>query len=126
MAKLIKRQETCTSLENAKAINVVLALFKHPEPLKFNELIQVVGGSATTVSMRVRNLKKAGLIKENKLKKFPYTRTFSFTPRGMVMAEKLCELEAVCGEKSERKLKTMAKKVNQKKYQIPLIITERG
>ena len=124
MAKLIKRQETCTAFENAKAINIVLALFKHPEPLKFNELIQVVGGSATTVSMRVRDLKKAGIIQEKKLNKFPYTRTFSFTSRGMLMAEKLCELEAVCSEKSEKKLKGMAKRVNQRKYQTSLITTK--
>ena len=57
--------------------------------MNVRELISKVGGSATTVEQRLRELKEAGLIEEVVAKDFPFRKELRLTEKGKGVAEKL-------------------------------------
>ena len=57
--------------------------------MNVRELISKVGGSATTVEQRLRELKEAGLIEEAVAKDFPFRKELRLTEKGKKVAEKL-------------------------------------
>ena len=57
--------------------------------MNVRELISKVGGSATTVEQRLRELKEAGLIEEVVAKDFPFRKELRLTEKGKKVAEKL-------------------------------------
>ena len=69
----------------SKAPEILLELLKGPR--KMRELVEAVGGSATTIEQRIEELKKAGLIMEEKEKKFPFTRKIMLTSKGEGIAK---------------------------------------
>jgi len=64
----------------SKAPEILLELLKGPR--KMRELVEAVGGSATTIEQRIEELKEAGLVDEEKEKKFPFTRKIMLTSKG--------------------------------------------
>ena len=57
--------------------------------MNVRELISKVGGSATTVEQRLRELKEVGLIEEVVTKDFPFRKELRLTEKGKGVAEKL-------------------------------------
>ena len=74
-------------LFRSRAIDILLALYE--KSMGVRELINKVGGSATTVEQRLRELKKARLIEENVSKGFPFRRELRLTEKGKEVAKKL-------------------------------------
>jgi len=79
-------------LFRSKAVDILLALYE--EPLNIRPLIRKVGGSATTIEQRIRELVKEGLIKEKASKQFPFRKTLELTDKGKEVAEKLLLLRS--------------------------------
>lgn len=49
----------------------------------FSEIRVKTGGSNTTLLKRLESLKSLGVLKENQLSKFPFTKKYSITSKGM-------------------------------------------
>jgi len=74
-------------LFRSRAVDILLALSEMS--MNVRELISRVGGSATTVEQRLRELKKAGLIEEDVSKGFPFRRELRLTEVGKDVAKNL-------------------------------------
>lgn len=75
------------TLFRSRAVDILLALSE--KPMSVRELISRVGGSATTIEQRLRELKEAGLIEEDVSKGFPFRRELRLTERGKDVAKNL-------------------------------------
>ena len=75
------------TLFRSRATDILLALYE--KSMNVRELISKVGGSATTVEQRLRELKEAGLIEEVVAKDFPFRKELRLTEKGKKVAEKL-------------------------------------
>jgi uncharacterized protein YwgA/DNA-binding transcriptional ArsR family regulator len=80
-------------LERGKATEILLAL--REKPMHFTELQWKVGGSLSTVQLRVEELLREGLIAEEEQKKWPFKRILKLTDKGMNAARYLQGLRAV-------------------------------
>lgn len=74
-------------IRREKAPEILVSLLSRPMGIR--ELWQVVGGSPNTVELRVRELERAGLIKEEESKGWPYKRVLALTDKGRRVAEML-------------------------------------
>ena len=80
-------------LFRSRAIDILIALYE--KPMSVRELISKVGGSATTIEQRLRELKDVGLIEEKASKSFPFKRELRLTEKGRKLAEMLNEAERI-------------------------------
>ena len=74
---------------NKKSIDILIALYE--KSMGVRELISEVGGSATTIEQRLRELKDVGLIEERASRSFPFKRELKLTEKGRKLAEILNE-----------------------------------
>ena len=74
-------------LFRSRATDTLLTLYE--KSMGVRELISKVGGSATTVEQRLKELKEAELIEEVVSKDFPFRKELRLTEKGKEVAEKL-------------------------------------
>jgi len=72
--------EKIRKLLGSRAVEILFAL--EGGPLCFRELAQRVGGSNTTIVMRLRDLEELALIKREKTARFPFKHSISLTEKG--------------------------------------------
>lgn len=89
------------TLEKSRATAVFLALLDSPQK-NFSELLSEVGGSATTVKMRVDEFIKEGLVQEREQESFPFRRGLTLTDKGLNVAKMLKALKGVSVEVEEK------------------------
>jgi len=88
-------------LGKGRAAEVLLSLLEGPMHMK--ELHSRVGGSTTTLELRVRELIDEGLIEEEVKKDWPFRRVLRLTERGKVIAEFLRLLRSLYEDKIPKK-----------------------
>lgn len=71
------------SIRGGRSSEILLSLVEKPKNVQ--EILASVGGSATTLQGRIEELLQDGLIREDVLKQFPFTRKLSLTNKGKVL-----------------------------------------
>jgi DNA-binding transcriptional ArsR family regulator len=104
MRKIVTMQHSFSLLESPKALEILATLAKNRGQLRITEIMEIVGGSARTSSVRVEELRNAGLINDKKDKSFPFNRYISLTKEGKMIARRLLEIEGVLQGKSGAKM----------------------
>jgi uncharacterized protein YwgA/DNA-binding HxlR family transcriptional regulator len=98
------------AIRKSKAPEILLALSKGPKHVR--ELLAEVKGSALTLEDRIQELLEEGLIKEEKMEKWPYRKVLKLTESGEEVA-KLLKLEesfiGATGKTSRAKMPERAK-----------------
>ena len=96
-------------LRKSKATEILITLLQGTK--NFSELLEKVGGSASTVKLRLDELVDTGLLQEDEQPVFPFKRTFKLTPKGKTIAKLSKRLHSVLDQPkiSERKPKDQEK-----------------
>jgi DNA-binding transcriptional ArsR family regulator len=97
-------QHSFSLLESPKALEILATLAKNKGQLRITEIMEIVGGSARTSTVRVEELRDAGLIHDKKDKNFPFNRYISLTKDGKMIARRLLEIEGVLEGRSGAKM----------------------
>lgn len=92
-------------LRRSKAAEILLELQKGPKHVR--ELQSEIGGSATTVEMRIHELLKEGWIRQEESDVWPFRRVLKLTDRGAEVA-KLLKLEGGFFGAAERAIRKFA------------------
>lgn len=93
-----------------KATEILLALLSKPRGVR--ELREAIGGSPNTIGLRIIELERAGLIKEEESGSWPYKKLLTLTEKGRGIAEMLRLETSLVGKRkklSEEELKEKGK-----------------
>ncbi|KXB03006.1 hypothetical protein AKJ48_04335 [candidate division MSBL1 archaeon SCGC-AAA261O19] len=105
------------TLQKKKSTSILLALLEDSRHVR--ELQSEVGGSASTIGSRIREMKEKGLVSEETEKNWPYKKIIKLTNRGRDVAEVLSGLS---GFARKRKITLMSFKERMK---WPLVLVHR-
>jgi len=86
-------------LSKGKGVEVLLELLKGPQ--NFSQLASNVGGSYSTIQLRLYEYINAGLIEEEKQETFPPKRVLKLTTKGYAVARVLRNLDEVMEKEPE-------------------------
>lgn len=100
-----------------KSPDILKTLQKNPTHVR--GIREKVGGSASTIQTRIREMKEEGLLKEERQGNFPFRKMLKLTEMGKKLANIVRNFEGV---NQKRKIETVAFEGEKEKLKWPLII----